>query len=338
MGIPRPLNLAAGVALLATSALASEGVKVGAACLPPGTSMEETLWILEAELSPLSVATLDATAPAPGRAYVVIGIDACTVDPPGARVTVWTNGAPQVRVVELTGLDVATRSRTLALALAEATRDFAAPVFATSAPPVKPVAVESLPAPEDPATPVVAPPVTGRPMAEDAPPGAHATESGRVVPRVGALFRVVASPATALGGGEIGLGFRRMALTVSALGTTRSVSTGSVTLVTVFASPSIDLLYFGANTSLRLSGELGFVTGSGSANAPATASSASTVHLGLGAGIASAFPLGQGWALLGVLQAGYASSLTVRASGSEVAGLSGLSVTASVGLNVPFGP
>jgi hypothetical protein len=273
----------------------------------------------------------------------VIGIDACTVDPPGARVTVWTNGAPQVRVVELTGLDVGTRSRTLALALAEATRDFAAPMFASHAPAapprVEPAGIESRSVPEDSTMPVLAPPVTGdRPIADDAPSPGYAVERGRVVPRVGALFRFVASPATVLGGVEMGLGFRRTALTVSALGTTRSVSTGSVTLVAVFASPSIDLLYFGANTSLRVSGEVGFVTGSGSANAPATASSASTAHLGLGAGIASAFPLGQGWALVGVLQGGYASSLTVRASGREVAGLSGLSVTASVGLNVPFGP
>ena len=59
MGILRPLIFAAGVALLATSALADEGVRVGAVCLPPGTAMEETLWILAAELSPLSVATLD---------------------------------------------------------------------------------------------------------------------------------------------------------------------------------------------------------------------------------------------------------------------------------------
>lgn len=340
MGILRPLTIAFAIALLAASARADEAVRVGAPCLPPGTSLEETLAILEAELSPVGVATLDATPKAAGRANVVIGIDACTVDPPGARVTVWTNGAPQVRVVDLTGLPPEARSRTLALALAEATRVFAAPLFARDTPsaplPVEPTVVESPPAPAVSSLPLATPYPAAPPLADASLPE-RPLEEQRVVPRVGALFRFVASPATALGGGEMGVGFRRTALTVAALGTTRSVSAGSVTLVAVFASPSIDLVHLGANTSVRVSGEVGFVTGSGSATPPATGSSASTAHLGAGAGLASTFPLAQQWALVGAVQAGYASSLTVRGQGRELAGLNGFSITASVSLNVPFG-
>ena len=81
-------------------------------------------------LAPVEVEPLDATPPDRARASVVIGIDFCMVDPPGARVRVWTNGVPLTRFVTLTDAGSDARDRTLALALAEATRDYAFPALA----------------------------------------------------------------------------------------------------------------------------------------------------------------------------------------------------------------
>ena len=149
-------------------------------------------------------------------------------------------------------------------------------------------------------------------------------------------MRFGAAPFTVLGGAEVGIAWRRAAVSVSGLATGRSVSLGDATLFALFASPSFDVIDFGARTALRVTGELGLAAGNGSAIAPATGGAATSLHAGAAAGVTTTLPLGAGWAFDGNLSAGYASSLTLRASGSELIGLSGFFAGASAGVRMPW--
>jgi hypothetical protein len=60
------------------------------------------------------------------------------------------------------------------------------------------------------------------------------------------------------------------------------------------------------------------------------------LHAGAGAGVTTTLPFGDAWAFEGSLSAGYASSLTLRAAGSELIGLSGFFVGASAGVHLPW--
>ena len=299
--------------------------------MPPGTSLPDTLAILQAELAPVRVASLGDMPPDSGRTRVVIGIDSCTVDPPGARITVWTDNVPRVRSVSLSDIGPDARDRTLALALAEATRDFAFPDLRAKALPA------DAPAANDVATPEPIPAIRRKesttPM-EEAPPHDGAPVSA--VPRALGLFRFVAAPATLLGGAEIGIAWRRVSVSVAGLATGRSTSLGDATLYTLFASPSFDVVDFGARTALRITGELGIAGGNGSAIAPATGSSATSLHAAASAGMATVLRFGDGWVFEGTLSAGYASSLTLRAEGSELIGLNGFFAGASAGVRLPW--
>jgi hypothetical protein len=150
------------------------------------------------------------------------------------------------------------------------------------------------------------------------------------------LFRFVAAPSTVLGGAEIGIAWRRVSVSIAGLATGRSTSLGDATLYTLFASPSFDVVNFGAVTALRVTGELGIAAGNGSAIAPATGSAATSLHAGASAGVATVLRFGDGWAFEGTLSAGYASSLTLRAEGSELIGLNGFFAGASAGVRFPW--
>jgi hypothetical protein len=116
------------------------------------------------------------------------------------------------------------------------------------------------------------------------------------------------------------------------------VSIGSATLFALYATPRVNVIYVGDLATVHVDGELGLVTGNGSAIEPATGGSASALHAALGAGLSKAVRLGAGWVLDGALTAGYASSLTLRASNRELIGLAGFYAGAALGVRLPWAP
>ncbi|HVU03061.1 MAG TPA: hypothetical protein VHE30_14975 [Polyangiaceae bacterium] len=328
--------LAFGASLGSAAAEPSTLVRLGGTCVPDGTTPDRTLSILQAELAPVDVTRLDEVPDVRGATVVLIGVDDCTSVPPEATITVWIDGAPRRRRVSLADTPIDARDRTFALALAEATRDLAL----STAPGAPADSGTAVVAPFPPNTPPAAP---AEPAAPPARPDATTSvvgDSGRaessVLPRAGALLRFVPWPSTWLGGGELGVALRRTTLSARVLGTERSVAQGTARLLVVAAAPSVNVVELLPRTNLRIGVEAGYAAGSGDARQPARGSSGGAAHFAGTVGLGTRMAVAPGLSLDGFVEGGYASSLTLRADGADLATAGGPFATLGVGLGFPL--
>jgi hypothetical protein len=333
-------------------------VRLGGSCVPPGTSLEATLRILRAELSPLPV---EALAGAPGAADdVLVAIDGCTMDPPSAHLTIWFRGGSREQAVSLADAEPDARDRSFALAIAEAARE--APSLATRGPgrgeaPPGGAAITSVPGAMVPGAMVPGAMVPGAMVpgsALEVPSAGHLpatpprdrtvddrdvrAAAPSIEPRVSALFRVVPSPSTVLVGADVGLAWRRAGIGVAGFGTERAVAIGRTTLLAFAAAPWVTVVELVPGVSIRAGAELGIAVASATATDPAHATPANAPHLAADVGLAGTLGVGAGFTLDGFVGAGYASSLTVTADGRDVATLGGAFVTMAIGVRVPLTP
>jgi hypothetical protein len=295
-------------------------VRVGGPCAPPGTSLSEVLRILQAELAPVRVTTLDSNESPFGGVDIRIAIQDCTEAPPGARVIVWNSEARTERLVVLTDATPATRDRTLALALAETVRGLrAAPVLLPSPAVIGPPAVPA----SAPTTALVK--------------GAHADEPSTkpASVRVGVVGRFVTAESTPLVGVDAGVAWSRIGTGLTVLGTRRETSIGTVTLAVAAATVSLDAVDLGSGVRLRSGTELGVAIAGGSPGPSAKGRTVAAPHVALAAGAAWIVPVGSAWALEGFVGGGYASSLSTEVDGQRTLGLGGAFVTAVLGPRFP---
>jgi hypothetical protein len=321
MGPSRALTAAA--ALLATTPTVASGanaaVRFGGACMPPGTSVEATTAIIQAELPAMRVTIAGAEGDAPAAPSFTVVVDGCTDAPPGARVTVYGTARVDVRAVDLDDVALDARDRTLALTVAESIRrvSFAK---AAEAPPSAPAAP---PLPPPPSAP------TRHERSAD-PPSFDLYGHG--------TFRYVTRTPNPAGGFELGVAHGSLGVALLGLGAWRTTSAGTANVYVLAVAPSADIVAFGPNARLVVRGELGFVSASGDPAPTAAGHSKSDVHAALAAGIAPSIALGAGLRLEGFLGGGFASSLTARAAGRDAGGFDGVFIEAGVGARLRTWP
>ncbi|HVW30466.1 MAG TPA: hypothetical protein VHC69_34150 [Polyangiaceae bacterium] len=298
---------AAGIVLLAGT------------CVPPGVNGADVMLILDAELSPMRVEPL--TASSVDAAVAVLGIDACAVAPPSAKISVWRHGTRRERIVVLQDVAPGTESRTLALALAEALRD---PTVTEPAPPA--------PAPWQQPPPARAIETPNAPPTELPRSAAPRRGSSVLAPRAGVSFRFVPASSTAVLGVDGGIAFDRFAAGLTVQGARRSVDLGDATLLAFAANASADAIALSPATFVRVEAELGVALGVGTPSSLGEGHSHAGPHAALLGGLAQRAPLVGGYELELFVAGGYASSLDADAEGRRVVGFRGglLSVSGSV--------
>jgi hypothetical protein len=327
MVVERSLSLSA-VLLSAGIAQADPlALVLASRCTPAGTSVEEVMRVLSAELAPVQVALVESHEPAADDSRIAVVIDECADLPASARATVWLRGRSSERSIVLGDAAYDARSRTLALAVAEMIRED--PAF-------EPAPTNEVVAPPKPSSkaPSSAPPTDDSPS--PSAPHERSAAAAALVPRASALIRlVVSAPVTLLAGGDVGVVGRRFGASLTALATQRDTSLGTARLFVIAASVSGEALRFGDHAALRAGGEVGTAFAGGTARHGASEQSGVALHGALGGGWWTGVPTGAGWVLEGYAGAGYASSLTARVDHRDTLTSNGVFVNAALGARFP---
>jgi hypothetical protein len=321
----RSLSVAVvGVTMLLGTARAEEAMTVylGGSCMPPGTSADEVLRMLEAELSPVRVRPFTSVE-ATRDGDAILGIDGCMDAPLGARVSVTRHGERRERFVALSDAAPGTLGRTLSLALAEAARD---PKATDPVPEAWPLGASRA---------AVVSIAQKTPAPSNEAPHAPGPLGSGVTPRAGVLFRFMPASSTPALGLDAGVAYGRVTAGLMMLAARRTESLGAATLVAIAGSASLDVVDLGTFVKARVAGELGAAIGSPSPNATAVGHTRAALHGALLGGLASALPVGDGYGLETFIGGGYASSLNANADGRRLGSLGGGLLAVEMGIQFP---
>lgn len=330
MGTFRTLILALGGALLASEAgaVVPQAVALDARCTPPGVEPATVLTILEAEVAPARARLVDPWTPITATETGLV-LDECTDARATVAVTVTHEGGANARFLDLEDVSLDARSRTLALAMAEALRGAAAapsaptlradaqPTAAVTPPPASGALVSLLHVPR--------PPTTDRSDDVAAPPGAEryfgfrGGPTLRLIPKTASLLVGVTAAGT---WGPLGVG-------VLAMGSERDSDLGRLRVVAVALTVSAEQALFTDIAGVRIEGELGGALATGKPRAGVIAEDQQSVHAGLSASAWARLPVVDGWTVEPSLGGGYARSELGNA-GNESLGSHGWFTSASV--------
>lgn len=326
-------------------------MRVSAACVVPGTSMQSMLGILRAELAPLEVSAIGTAPVLASPLDIAVAIDACRAAPPAARVAVTRGRTRREQWIELGDVAVAARDRALALALAESVQGLASGVADEStAPPANghpaPVATEgtgardasaavdrraSAPQPRAPSSGQTEPVAGASQPAGPEPKTQRGPFDDPLSLRVGPLFRYTPRTSTPFFGAGAGIGWRRLAFGLRGLAARDTVPLGSAWEAGILATAAADWLLLGSHAAVRSGVELGAALAKGKPVQPAVGRLAASPHWGVTTSLRLVSPLDPKWDLEALVGGGYASSLTARVDGRDFMSLGGWFVQAALG-------
>lgn len=311
-------------------------VRVVAACAIADAPLDSVLDILRAQLAPLTVNAASVEAATPD---VEVTLDACRATGTALELVVRYHEAQYPRRIDLGDVDPNGRSRTLALALAEAIKDALAqranvpPVNATSSADPSALPVTSGNA---------APPVSTQPPRLQAPPASEPSDSSRslvdsdqrepvaLALQAAPIVRYVFDTSTPYFGLDAGVNVRRYGVGLRLLASHRDVEGGSVWQGAGLAVFGVDWLRLATHASVRSELELGVALAVPKPGESTIGRDATSFHLGGLTSLRLVSPLSSRWSLASELGVGLASSLTAQARHQDLMSLSGMFLQASL--------
>jgi hypothetical protein len=283
---------------------------------------DELIELLSAELSPTRVEARDAAAPIVLGDLLVV-LHHCDEDLGRIRATLWANGKSTTETLTLSDVAPPSRSRTLAIALADAIR----PPRAPEPPPTDAPSSANAIAPAS-APPANAEPPSARPIGDVGPP-----YPDRVRGFATGAFRLAIDTTTPLVGLSGGVRWRRLSGGLLLLASERQTSLGTLRILAATTTAAFDLVPFGAS-AVFTRGELGMAIVDGTTNGSAVASTDSTFHGAFAVGVRTELDVRLFSLDMGV-DGGVASSAIAQAAHHDEASLGAWFVTATLGAALP---